>query len=65
MINKLSGNIETSWKKLSKKDSDLAKILKNYKSQSGNCCWYIVLIIALVFLWMFVFSIFKDKGYLW
>lgn len=31
MINKMGQNIETSWKKLDKKDSELSKILTQYK----------------------------------
>jgi hypothetical protein len=31
MISKMGQNIETSWKKLDKKDSELSKILTQYK----------------------------------
>ena len=60
----LHKKIDVSWKKLQKKDSDLKKVLDNYRS-SHRLKLDICLVLLIVVLIGMVYSVYKDKGYLW
>ena len=63
LLTKMKTNVDTSWKKLKKKDSELAKVLKEYRKGDNWCC-YIILIVAIVCLLGLTIDVYKSKGYL-
>ena len=60
----LGKKINISWKKLDKKDSDLKKVLHGYR-KSSRLKLDICLTIICALLFGMVYSVYKQKGYLW
>lgn len=63
MIKKLHTKVDKSWNSLNKQDSDLSRVLKQYRG-SDRCCLDIILVIVVACLLGLDVQVFQNKGYI-